>query len=158
MQMYDSATVARFWNLVNIKGLEECWEWQASTRGAGYGQFTLSKPKRVIASAHRLAWEMFNNKKLNNRFEYICHECDNPPCCNSNPGHLYLGDCFTNMLDRDNSGHTGRGKAKLTEDEVLFIRLLWKDRVMTQRAIAKLYSMHKSAIQRIIKRKTWTHI
>jgi hypothetical protein len=35
--------LARFWSKVDVRSPEECWEWQASRTGHGYGQFCLRR-------------------------------------------------------------------------------------------------------------------
>lgn len=82
----------RFWNLVSIKTKDDCWEWEASFDGKGYGQFNIDG--RTYRS-HRVAWELLNGK-IPNGLE-LCHHCDNPKCVN--PNHLFLGTHKDNMHD-----------------------------------------------------------
>jgi hypothetical protein len=57
---------------------------------------------------------------------FVCHTCDNPPCCN--PAHLFLGSAADNARDMALKGR-GRGaegthnwNAKLADDQVREIR------------------------------------
>ena len=44
----------RFWEKVDVKSEDDCWEWKASKNKKGYGLFALDgKPKR----SHRLAYQ-----------------------------------------------------------------------------------------------------
>ena len=43
----------------------------------------------------REAWELANGPIPDGMF--VCHTCDNPPCCN--PAHLFLGTPSENVLD-----------------------------------------------------------
>jgi len=50
------------------------------------------------------------------------------------------------------------GQAKLSEDQVLKIRRLYKTGDYTYRALGKIFDVAHSHIRNIINRKTWTHI
>ena len=57
-----------------------------------------AKPGWVSAPdpyAHRMAWILANGEIPEGK--YVCHHCDNPPCCN--PDHLYIGTQVENMRD-----------------------------------------------------------
>jgi hypothetical protein len=58
-----------------------------------------------VVLAHRLAYELAHGFGAASG-KLVCHECDNPPCCN--PRHLFLGTAQDNITDRDKKG---RGRA-----------------------------------------------
>lgn len=93
-----------FWNKVNILGDDDCWEWKRSRNIAGYGWY---RDNKIITLSHRKAWSLVNGEIPEGMF--ICHHCDNPPCCN--PKHLFLGTAADNNRDRDKKGR-GWGKVK----------------------------------------------
>jgi hypothetical protein len=65
-----------------------CWEWIASKKGAGYGQFGIQKNrKQKIYSAHKVAYLLFKGKVAKNL--EVRHLCHNASCIN--PEHLELG-------------------------------------------------------------------
>lgn len=89
-----------FWEKVNIRGAEECWEWHAGRNRYGYGNF---KCKGKTISAHRLAWSLTHGEIPPGLC--VCHKCDNPPCCN--PAHLFLETSKGNTRDSVSKGRIG---------------------------------------------------
>lgn len=96
----------RFWQFVDVKGENDCWLWQGSHNGKGYGelsQYALNKTLKPMR-AHRLSWEIHNGKIPDGMC--ICHHCDNPRCVN--PNHLFMGTHKDNMHDASVKGRAGR--------------------------------------------------
>lgn len=77
-----------------IKLPSGCWEWTGATVPFGYGVFQLGRGVGVTRS-HRFAYELWVGPIPEGMF--VCHTCDNPPCCN--PEHLFLGSNGDNMKD-----------------------------------------------------------
>jgi hypothetical protein len=141
----------RFWEKVDIRSPEECWEWQGSRSKTGYGRFGF---KLAVVLAHRMCWFLVHDEHPNEK--HVLHTCDNPSCVN--PQHLRLGTHDENMKDatakRRNAYGKRHGRRKLTEEEVLAIRA--SDG--THAAIAARYGVAPSAITRIRQRVLWRHL
>lgn len=89
--------ITEFWNFVDIRGEDDCWEWQRSRRIQGYGQFWF---QGKLWGASRLAYHLTHGAIPEGKL--ICHTCDNPPCCN--PNHLFAGTPRDNTLDMYRKG------------------------------------------------------
>lgn len=95
----------RLWARVDKSGGPDvCWPWTGARRAEGYGM--ISDGNGHNTGTHRLAWTFTNGPIPAGLF--VCHRCDNPPCCN--PAHLFLGTNADNARDRADKG---RGNAHL---------------------------------------------
>ena len=146
----------RFQARVDVRGPDECWDWTAGRVPAGYGAIWDNAIGRH-RHAHRLAWELANGPIPEGMF--ICHYCDNPPCCN--PAHLFLGTQAENDADRTQKGRSSRGTrhrdAKLTPDAVREIRRRFA-LGMRQVDLAREFGVSSGTMSAVVHRKSWRHV
>ena len=154
----------RFWNKVNKKGPDDCWEWTASIRN-GYGAFKLNGK---VVDAHRIVWT-FTKGSIPKEI-CVCHHCDNKLCVN--PKHLFLGTKGDNNRDMFFKGRgkipspefiskamqgIGNPNCRLLPKEVLKIRELC-DLGISSKILAKKYNVDPAHIRHIAQRRKWKHI
>lgn len=170
----------RFWEKVNKNGsimpgmVTPCWEWQAYRQKWGYGIIGISHSKKTMLT-HRYSYQLHYGEIPEGLL--VLHKCDNPACVN--PEHLWLGtdadnnaDCLAkgrgNKATGDRNGarlhpeKVAKGEAvslaKLTEADVKRIREKYFVNGLTQKQLAKEFSVNQTAISNIIRFKTWRHI
>lgn len=104
--MVMTAVEDRFWALVDIQSIDDCWEWLGTRNIKGYGSFYSDLPESV---ASRVAWLLTNGPISPGML--VCHRCDNPPCVS--PYHLFLGTASDNQRDSVEKGrHVNTKKTK----------------------------------------------
>jgi hypothetical protein len=81
-----------------------CWVYAGQRNVGGYG-FARGVNGRMTVT-HKTVWQSLNGPVPPGM--YVCHACDNPPCCN--PAHLWVGTPADNNRDRQSKGRT-RGRA-----------------------------------------------
>ena len=136
----------RFWSHVNVK--RGCWLWTRQTyNGCAYLAVGKGEYGTKMIKAARMAWTLMRGPIP----EGLCvlHHCDNPMCMN--PEHLWLGTFADNSRDMRLKG---RGRTKLTQDDVQAIRNI----PGTHREIAKQFGVSHRMIGDIINNKWWRHI
>ena len=100
----DLATIEQLCELTHAG----CWEWKGSRDKQGYGLIGGLHDKR---RTHRVAWILAFGPIPNDLF--VCHKCDNPPCCN--PDHFFLGtaqDNHDDMIQKGRGALQRPGQAK----------------------------------------------
>jgi hypothetical protein len=147
----------RFWEKVDVRGPNDCWNWTASKTIEGYGW--IGDGNKHMTKAHRVSYAIHFGPIPAGML--VCHHCDNPSCVN--PKHLFLG------FDKDNNGDkSAKGRcnvpfgekchsAKLTPEIVRIIRA----RVAsgeTMLSLSREYKVRPFAIQKIVDHKSWKQV
>ena len=146
----------RFWEKVDKRGPDDCWEWQGGLDRKGYGAIKPGK-KRQNMRAHRAAWLLTFGECPDDLF--VCHKCDNRKCCN--PSHLFLGTAQDNLADMRQKGRHSYGEkhghAKLTNAQVQELCAKYAAGGITQRELAQQYGISAKHIGCIINRQKRRH-
>ncbi len=145
----------RFWDKVEVRGPDDCWDWTSATNRLGYGVFGIRRDKVYLAP--RVCYSIKHSDPAD---QCVCHTCDNPRCVN--PAHLWLGSKGDNNRDMYQKGRavnrplTGEDhqNAKLTERDVR--QILKSDEF--HRILAKRYGVDRTTIGKIKSGKRWSHI
>lgn len=150
----------RFWSKVGFTANPNCcWEYNGTINKGGYGYIDfIHEEKRIKLKAHRLSYFLTNKK---DPVGYVVmHKCDNRKCCN--PKHLELGSDNDNLQYCKNKGRNNRGEqnihAKRTKEQILEIRKLFSDGIMSRHEIARQFKMPYNSVVSIILRRDWKHI
>lgn len=141
----------RFWDKVNKKGEDECWNWNACIDNYGYG---LQNCNGATERTHRLSWKIHNGEIPEG--VDVLHRCDNRKCCN--PKHLFLGTSLDNIKDMVAKNRQSKGEsrptAKLTTEVVNKIREKYNKRIKTT-SLAKEFNVSDSQIRFIVNNVYW---
>jgi HNH endonuclease len=160
MRIYSERDIERFWNKVDIRDPDECWDWKGGFSRKGYGRFTV-KTRKI--GAHIVAYELTYGPIID---LCVCHSCDRPMCCN--PNHLWPGTHGDNLRDAYQKGRrlplarlssqagVDNPRAILTEKNVRQILQYLPTR--TNIEIGEMFGVHHSTISCIRRGKTWQDI
>ena len=148
----DEKAIKHFWDRVDIRGKDECWEWRGGRQAFGHGRLRVCGRRWL---AHRFSYTISFGPIPHGLF--VLHKCDNPPCVN--PNHLYVGtqnDNVQDRVDRDRSAFgEDSGKTCLTNEQVFDIQRLYNTGNYTQRDLAARYGVSISCVGNIIDGKRW---
>ena len=164
--------VALFWAKVRKSDDPDgCWEWMGHTT-RGYGRHW-AHGKAV--QAHRFSYELHYDP-IPDGLEAL-HSCDNPRCCR--PDHIFLGTQADNVHDAQNKGRRRQGvmkptprprtnvnrrrgelspAAKVTAEQVRWMRAMWATKQYTQTAMARMLSIKQVTVSAIVNRRLWKHL
>lgn len=151
----DPPFAQRFWAKVMKGGPAECWPWVGAKKSSGYGNFA----GIGTSIASRVSWELTKGPIPSGLF--VCHHCDNPPCCN--PTHLFVGTQRENISDMFKKGrqatYTGNPgesnpAAKLNGELVAEIRRRLASG-STHAALAGEFLVSKNTIRNIDRGVSW---
>jgi len=147
----------RFWEKVDRRGPDECWNWTGALTSTGYGALRpAGRHSGPVVKAHRYSAELAGMQIAG---LHVLHSCDNSRCVN--PSHLRPGTDAENMQDALERNRIPVGEAransKLTEAEAYAVRDL---RLMGYGpdVIAGRFGVSRSAVIAIAKQRTWRHL
>lgn len=145
----------RFASCIERRGLDDCWPWTGRCRPKGYGVFNVGSGSPFQATQIILR-AFAGEPPFPNAF--ALHACDNPNCVN--PAHLRWGDARANSDDREARGRSIKprgerhGRAKLTEDNVRFIRKCG----LSLREMQEIFGVSIRVLSLARAKKTWSHV
>lgn len=138
---------SRFWEKVRRGGPDDCWPWQSTATGMGYGRIKIDGK---VYSAHRVAYALAHGDIPSGHGFHgtvIRHTCDNKACCN--PAHLVAGTQRANAADMSKRCRGGRRVLSRTDVEAI------RNDGRPQKAIAAEHGIAESTVWKIRVGRLW---
>lgn len=158
MVLADATLNARFWQKVDVRGADECWNWLANKSSGRYGAIKVGGKRGKDLKAHRIQM-IWQGVEVEGKV--VRHKCDNPLCVN--PAHLEVGSQLDNvqdMLDRGRCNHASgecNGLAKLSNAAVRTMRERLRDGE-TVSGISKDMGLNRLLVYNLAARKTYATV
>lgn len=141
---------------VDHEEVDKCLIWPYSRDDSGYANAKMTEIEETH-SASRIMCTLSKGKPPTSSHQ-AAHSCGKGCDGCINPNHLSWKTSKENIADKEIHGTSNKGernvKAKLSVDDVKFIRSSEKSNV----ELALCFSVDKSTIGDIRRRKTWTHV
>jgi hypothetical protein len=138
-----------------LQWVDGCHVWVGMKNRDGYGVYCRDGKNNM---AHRYAYERAYGTKIGKLV--LRHTCDTPACCNL--AHLIPGTHQQNQADKVAKNRHAKGEStgtsRLTEAQVIRIRLLYADRAFTQKQLAVEFGVCLDTVHKIINRTRWGHV
>lgn len=152
----------RFWEKVDVRGPDDCWNWTAKVDRDGYGRIGTGGHYGTMLRAPRYSYLLHYGVDLGN--QWVLHSCDNPSCVN--PRHLRIGDAHDNNQESFDKGRRINFRAsgednpssKLTTKQVKEIRRRYAQGGISQTKLGAQYGVGQTIVSSIVLRKSWKHI
>lgn len=131
----------------------ECLAWPWAKNKAGYA---VCYNPGSSSLGNRLACELAHGPPPTPR-HYAAHSCHNTSCVN--PNHLRWATSKENNADKVDNGTSNRGArcgaSKLTDEQVIKIRVLYATRQASQYELSKLFGVSQQVISNITSGVSW---
>ncbi len=128
-----------------------CWLWTGCQRGNGYAAVNIGGKTH---SVHRVMYMLEHNLTELETKKLVCHICKRRWCVF--PGHMYLGNHKTNMMDLKKQGSgtvNDYRKEPFTEEEEIAIRVMYQ-RGTSKNQLMKEWKIHYNTLCRILRQET----
>lgn len=138
----------QFWERVR-RGPDECWPWTDTT------DHRSTSINGKVMGVHVWAWTLTHGDPGG---RFVCHRCDNPPCCN--PSHLFLGTPAENSADMKGKGRarTGQRRRALTDEQVREVRRLYAEGDLSTHELAPMFGVSAMTVWKIAVGKSYCDV